>query len=437
MTKRKEKKTVSWEKRLLITNIEHQEKALLAGVYSSPRERWEAKDSLEELASLAQTAGAVVWGSTVQFKEKRDPRFYIGKGKIMELAELCQKEGINLVIFDEPLNPSQVRNIEEVLGQKVIDRTQLILDIFARRARNKEGKLQVELAQLNYLLPRLAGKGLYLSQLGGGIGTRGPGETKLEFDRRKIKNRIAKVRQQIQRIAISRQQQRKRRESRLLPLVSLVGYTNAGKTTLFNLLTNSAAPTSHNLFNTLDPLIRRLRLLDGQLCLLSDTVGFIHKLPHELIVAFRATLDEVKKADLLINVIDISDPNSYEQHKDVIKVLESLSITQRPIINVLNKTDLITSALLPNRGRRIDNPIYMSALTGEGKDALLRRIVALLSERRVAVTFEIPPADGRLRSLLHREGRVLREVYRGERMLLEAEVPRAMAQKYRRYLVGS
>jgi len=421
----------------LITNIEHQEKALLAGVYSSPRERWEAKDSLEELASLAQTAGAVVWGSTVQFKEKRDPRFYIGKGKIMELAELCQKEGINLVIFDEPLNPSQVRNIEEVLGQKVIDRTQLILDIFARRARNKEGKLQVELAQLNYLLPRLAGKGLYLSQLGGGIGTRGPGETKLEFDRRKIKNRIAKVRQQIQRIAISRQQQRKRRESRLLPLVSLVGYTNAGKTTLFNLLTNSAAPTSHNLFNTLDPLIRRLRLLDGQLCLLSDTVGFIRKLPHELIVAFRATLDEVKKADLLINVIDISDPNSYEQHKDVIKVLESLSITQRPIINVLNKTDLITSALLPNRGRRIDNPIYMSALTGEGKDALLRRIVALLSERRVAVTFEIPPADGRLRSLLHREGRVLREVYRGERMLLEAEVPRAMAQKYRRYLVGS
>jgi len=421
----------------LITNIEHQEKALLAGVYSSPRERWEAKDSLEELASLAQTAGAVVWGSTVQFKEKRDPRFYIGKGKIMELAELCQKEGINLVIFDEPLNPSQVRNIEEVLGQKVIDRTQLILDIFARRARNKEGKLQVELAQLNYLLPRLAGKGLYLSQLGGGIGTRGPGETKLEFDRRKIKDRIAKVRRQIQRIAISRQQQRKRRESRLLPLVSLVGYTNAGKTTLFNLLTNSAAPTSHNLFNTLDPLIRRLRLLDGQLCLLSDTVGFIHKLPHELIVAFRATLDEVKKADLLINVIDISDPNSYEQHKDVIKVLESLSITQRPIINVLNKTDLITSALLPNRGRRIDNPIYMSALTGEGKDALLRRIVALLSERRIAVTFEIPPADGKLRSLLHREGRVLREVYRGERMLLEAEVPRAMAQKYRRYLVGS
>jgi len=421
----------------LATNIEHQERALLAGVYSSPRERWEVKDSLEELASLAQTAGAVVWGSTIQFKERRDPRFYIGKGKIMELAELCQKEGINLVIFDEPLTPAQVRNIEEGVGQKVIDRTQLILDIFSRRARSKEGKLQVELAQLNYLLPRLAGKGLYLSQLGGGIGTRGPGETKLEFDRRKIKYRIAKIKGQIQRIAIFRQQQRKRRESRLIPLVSLVGYTNAGKTTLFNLLTKSAAPTSHNLFNTLDPLIRRLRLPDGQLCLLSDTVGFIRKLPHELIVAFRATLDEVKKADLLINVIDVSNPNFYEQHKEVIKVLESLFITQRPIINVLNKIDLITAALLPNRGRRIDNPIYMSALTGEGKDPLLRRITALLPERRVAVTFEIPPADGRLRSLLHREGRVLREVYLEERMLVEAEVPRAMAQKYRRYLVGS
>ncbi len=421
----------------MATNIEHQERALLAGVYSSPRERWEVKDSLEELASLAQTAGAVVWGSTIQFKERRDPRFYIGKGKIMELAELCQKEGINLVIFDEPLTPAQVRNIEEGVGQKVIDRTQLILDIFSRRARSKEGKLQVELAQLNYLLPRLAGKGLYLSQLGGGIGTRGPGETKLEFDRRKIKYRIAKIKKQIQRIAIFRQQQRKRRESRLIPLVSLVGYTNAGKTTLFNLLTKSAAPTSHNLFNTLDPLIRRLRLPDGQLCLLSDTVGFIRKLPHELIVAFRATLDEVKKADLLINVIDVSNPNFYEQHKEVIKVLESLFITQRPIINVLNKIDLITAALLPNRGRRIDNPIYMSALTGEGKDPLLRRITALLPERRVAVTFEIPPADGRLRSLLHREGRVLREVYLEERMLVEAEVPRAMAQKYRRYLVGS
>ena len=421
----------------MATNIEHQERALLAGVYSSPRERWEVKDSLEELASLAQTAGAVVWGSTIQFKERRDPRFYIGKGKIMELAELCQKEGINLVIFDEPLTPAQVRNIEEGVGQKVIDRTQLILDIFSRRARSKEGKLQVELAQLNYLLPRLAGKGLYLSQLGGGIGTRGPGETKLEFDRRKIKYRIAKIKGQIQRIAIFRQQQRKRRESRLIPLVSLVGYTNAGKTTLFNLLTKSAAPTSHNLFNTLDPLIRRLRLPDGQLCLLSDTVGFIRKLPHELIVAFRATLDEVKKADLLINVIDVSNPNFYEQHKEVIKVLESLFITQRPIINVLNKIDLITAALLPNRGRRIDNPIYMSALTGEGKDPLLRRITALLPERRVAVTFEIPPADGRLRSLLHREGRVLREVYLEERMLVEAEVPRAMAQKYRRYLVGS
>jgi len=407
------------------------------GVYSSPRERWEAKDALEELASLVRTAGAVVLESVVQFKEKRDPRFCIGKGKIVELAELCQKEGINLVIFDEPLSPSQVRNIEEAISQKVIDRSQLILDIFARRARSKEGKLQVELAQLSYLLPRLGGKGLYLSQLGGGIGTRGPGETKLEFDRRKIEDRIAKIRRQIQRVVIFREQQRKRRESRLIPLASLVGYTNAGKTTLFNLLTNSDAPTSHNLFNTLDPLIRRLRLPDGQLCLLSDTVGFIRKLPPELIAAFRATLQEVKKADLLINAVDISDPNSFEQYKEVIKVLESLSITDRPIINVLNKIDLVPTPMLSVQSRMIDNPIYLSALTGEGKDALLRRIAALLSERRVAVTFEIPPADGKLRSLLHREGRVLREVSRVESMLVEAEVPRAMARKYRKYIVGS
>jgi len=407
------------------------------GVYSSPREKWEAQDSLEELASLARTAGAVVLESVVQFKEKRDSRFCIGKGKIIELSELCQKEGINLVIFDEPLFPSQVRNIEDAIDQKVIDRNQLILDIFARRARSKEGKLQVELAQLNYLLPRLGGKGLYLSQLGGGIGTRGPGETKLEFDRRKIKNRIAKIRRQIQRVVIFREQQRKRRESRLIPLASLVGYTNAGKTTLFNLLTNSDAPTSHDLFNTLDPLIRRLRLLNGQLCLLSDTVGFIRKLPPELIAAFRATLEEVKKADLLINVIDISDPNFLEQHKEVNKVLESLPVTHRPIINVLNKIDLIPTTMLSVQGRMIDNPIYLSAFTGEGKDALLRRIAALLSERRVAVTFEIPPADGKLRSLLHREGRVLREDSRLENMLVEAEVPKAIARKYRKYLVGS
>lgn len=407
------------------------------GVYSSPRERWEAKDFLEELASLARTAGAVVLESVVQFKEKRDPRFYIGKGKITELAELCQRKGINLVIFDEPLSPSQVRNIEEAIGQKVIDRTQLILDIFARRARSKEGKLQVELAQLNYLLPRLGGKGLYLSQLGGGIGTRGPGETKLEFDRRKIKDRIVKIRRQIQRIVIFREQQRKRRESRHIPLASLVGYTNAGKTTLFNLLTDSDAPTSHDLFNTLDPLIRRLRLSDGQLCLLSDTVGFIRKIPSELIAAFRATLEEVKKADLLINVVDISDPNSLEQYKEVIKVLESLSITHCPILNVLNKIDLVPIPLLPVQGKMIDNPIYLSAFTGDGKDTLLRRIAALLSERRVAVTFEIPPADGKLRSLLHREGRVLREVSQVESMLVEAEVPKAIARKYRKYLVGS
>ena len=407
------------------------------GVYSSPRERWEAKDFLEELAGLARTAGAVVLESVVQFKEKGDPRFYIGKGKIIELAELCHRKGINLVIFDEPLSPSQVRNIEDAIGQKAIDRTQLILDIFARRARSKEGKLQVELAQLNYLLPRLGGKGLYLSQLGGGIGTRGPGETKLEFDRRKIKNRIAKIRRQIQKVVIFREQQRKRRESRLIPLASLVGYTNAGKTTLFNLLTNSDAPTSHDLFNTLDPLIRRLRLHDGQLCLLSDTVGFIRKLPPELIAAFRATLEEVRKADLLINVIDISGPNFLEQHEEVNKVLESLPITHRPIINVLNKIDLIPTSILPVQGRMIDNPIYLSALTGDGKDTLLRRIPALLSERRVAVTFEISPADGKLRSLLHREGRVLREVSRMESMLVEAEVPKAMARKYRKYLVGS
>ena len=395
------------------------------------------KDSLEELASLARTAGAEVCGSVVQFKEKRDPRFYIGKGKIKELAELCQKEGINLVIFDDPLTPSQVRNIEEIIGQKVIDRNQLILDIFARRARSKEGKLQVELAQLNYLLPRLTGKGLYLSQLGGGIGTRGPGETKLEFDRRKIKDRIAKIRRQIQRVAIFRQQQRKKRESRLIPLASLVGYTNAGKTTLFNLLTGSDAPTSHNLFNTLDSLIRRLRLPDSQICLLSDTVGFIRKLPHELIAAFRTTLEEVSNAELLINVVDISDPNYFEQYKEVIKVLEGLSITHRPIINVLNKIDLIPADILPLRGKMINNPIYMSALTGEGSDILLRRIATLLSERRVAVTFEIPPADGKFRSLLHREGRVLREVSQGQSLLVDAEVSRAMAQKYKRYLVES
>jgi GTP-binding protein HflX len=330
-------------------------------------------ESLDELRELATSAGARIIDEVIQHRTRRDPATYIGKGKLDELREQILIEGVDVVIFDDDLSPSQQKNIEEVLDTKVVDRTGLILDIFARRARTKEGKLQVELAQLNYRLTRLTGYRDYLSRLGGGIGTRGPGETKLEMDRRQIRHRIATVRREIENIRKHRQLHRERRRRDQLPLVSLVGYTNAGKSTLFRALSKEDTLVSSRLFSTLDPLIRRIQLGRNFPVLISDTVGFIRKLPHLLVESFRATLEEVVEADLILHVIDASDPD-HEQKKDVVHgVLSEIGAGTHPRLIVYNKADL-----LENPGDFVTadgDALLVSAVTGKNLDLLLEQIV--------------------------------------------------------------
>jgi GTP-binding protein HflX len=328
---------------------------------------------LDELRELAVSAGARVVEEMVQHRRRPDPATYIGKGKVDELKEAVLTEGADVVIFDDELSPSQARNLEEALDTKIVDRTGLILDIFARRARTKEGHLQVELAQLNYRLTRLTGYSDYLSRLGGGIGTRGPGETKLEMDRRKIRHRIATLRRQIEGVRNSRQLHRDRRRRDRLPLVSLVGYTNAGKSTLFRALSREEALVSSRLFSTLDTLIRRIKLGAKRPVLISDTVGFIRKLPHQLVSAFRATLEEVVEADLILHVVDVSDPDREEKRAVVLDVLDEIGAGDHPRFTVYNKVDLI--------GPEDDLPLLksnefvVSAVTGDGLQALVDQIV--------------------------------------------------------------
>ena len=339
--------------------------------------------ALDELRELAVSAGARVVQEVVQNRRRPDPATYIGKGKVDELRELVLTEGAAVVIFDDELSPSQARNLEEALETKVVDRTGLILDIFARRARTKEGHLQVELAQLSYRLTRLSGYSDYLSRLGGGIGTRGPGETKLEMDRRKIRHRIATLRREIEGIRKHRQLHRERRRRDRLPMVSLVGYTNAGKSTLFRALSHEETLVSSRLFSTLDTLIRRIQLGGQRAVLISDTVGFIRKLPHQLVSAFRATLEEVVEADLILHVVDVSDPERHEKQATVNEVLEEIGAGDHRRFTVFNKLDLLGP----------DDPLPMlksdefmvSAVTAEGLDTLVERIVAEVSIRSEAV----------------------------------------------------
>src|SRR5437870_9772643 len=295
--------------------------------------------ALDELRELATSAGARIIDEVIQRRDRPDPATYIGKGKVEELREQILIEGVNVVIFDEELSPSQARNLEEALETKVVDRTGLILDIFARRARTKEGKLQVELAQLEYRLTRLTGHRDYLSRLGGGIGTRGPGETKLEMDRRQIRHRISTLKRNIEQIRRHRQLHRERRRRDQLPLVSLVGYTNAGKSTLFRALSKENTLVSNRLFSTLDPLIRRIQLVRNLPILISDTVGFIRKLPHQLVSAFRSTLEEVVESDLILHVIDGSDADHDEKRAVVLNVLEKIGAGNHPMLTVFNKMD--------------------------------------------------------------------------------------------------
>ncbi len=371
--------------------------AILVHIATNKKEKLEAEESMEELKGLARTAGAKVRKEIFQFRPKISPRYLIGEGKVLELIDLKERLQANLIIFDHNLTPIQQRNLEDKTQAKVIDRNQLILDIFAQRARSKEGKLQVELAQLNYLLPRLPGKGVALSRLGGGIGTRGPGEKKLEEDRRRIQDRIANIKKEILNIQKRRASQRKRRKKSPIPSVSLVGYTNTGKSTLFNCLSREKMFTSPLLFATLDPILRRVTFSDGLYFFLSDTVGFIKKTPVELISAFKATLEELKGADCILHIIDVYYSNHESQIEAVEKTLSEIGVSDIPVIHVYNKADLMPNKKELLEKIRVSNGrVYVSAKTGEGIQALKDRLRSILFENMQLFYLRIPKSERKL-----------------------------------------
>jgi len=350
---------------------EPRERAALVGLFTGPSRNFDPEHSLDELAGLATAAGADVRLRVQQERARPDPATFLGSGKVEALAAASDEAAIDTVIFDNELTPAQLRNLETTLDRKVIDRTQLILDIFARRARTREGKLQVELAQLKYLLPRLVGSSAALSRLGGGIGTRGPGETKLETDRRRIRHRISMLSSEIDAVRRRRSQLRDRRQKSAVPTVALVGYTNAGKTTLFNLLTGGEAVASDALFVTLDPLVRKVKLPDRRELLVSDTVGFIERLPHSLVAAFRATLEEVAAADLLLHVIDAASPDRARHMDAVAAVLGEVGAGRVPALEVFNKCDRLDDAERTRLRAHHPGALCVSALTGEGRDEVI------------------------------------------------------------------
>lgn len=398
---------------------------------------WSVEDSLEELKQLADTAGAQVVAKFLQKRPKPDPAFFIGRGKVQELALYVQQENIDLCIFDDELTPAQQRNIEQAMGIRVLDRTALILDIFAQRARTNEGKLQVELAQLQYTLPRIMGKGLSLSRLGGGIGTRGPGETKLEVDRRRIRDRIAYIKECIGKVKSVRNLHRVGRAKASVPTVSLVGYTNAGKSTLLNVLTNSDIYAKDQLFATLDPTTRQLELPDKQQAILTDTVGFIQRLPHQLVAAFQSTLEEVVESDVLLHVIDVSHELYKEQSNAVYKVLEQIGAKDKTIITVYNKIDkLPEDSALPERLAREENSICISAKGRKNLDRLLALIAENLKLQSIEADFMIPYSDTAIVSKLHEAGTVLEQEYLAEGTRLKVRLDAAQLGEYEKYMVN-
>ena len=397
--------------------------------------QFSAEESLEELRTLALSAGAEVTGEFLQHRDKPDPATLIGKGKLEEIAGAAASVSADLLVFDHDLTASQQRNIEKIVNTRVIDRTQLILDIFARHARTREGQLQVELAQLEYMLPRLGGKGIEMSQLGGGIGTRGPGETQLETDRRKIYRRIRHVKEQIENVRRIRAQQRQRRESVPVAMVALVGYTNAGKSTLFNALTQAAVLASPKMFATLDPTIRAVTLPSKRKALLSDTVGFIRNLPHTLVTAFRATLEEVQRAALILQVSDASSPLSAEQDAQVEKVLKELEADGKPRLRVMNKIDLLSPTQRDSL-RDDATSVHVSAAKGIGMSTLLDRIDEALSEDAVSrICLRIPQKEGKLLAMLEARSRIYSRAYKDGLVELEVGAPESVVRRVRQWAV--
>lgn len=406
------------------------ERAVLVGLTSAE----DGAVALEELARLAESAGASVASVVVQRRARPHPATFVGSGKVEAIHVRVRETGADLVIFDDELTAAQQRNLERRLDTKVLDRTALVLDIFAQRARTREGRLQVELAQMTYLLPRLAGRGVVLSRLGGGIGTRGPGETKLEVDRRRIRARITDLQRAIGDLRRQRMLQRRTRQDAALPVVALIGYTNAGKSSLVNSLTDAQIMTADQLFATLDPTVRRAVLPNHRPVLLVDTVGFIQKLPHDLVAAFRATLEEVVEADLLVHVVDGSHPHWAEQMTAVEEVLQDLGAGETPRINAINKIDRISPETLRDIEAEVGDAVPISALRQIGLLNLLRKISQRLPDPTRRVSLEVPYGEGRVVSQIYQQGRVLRRDDRGDVMVIEAEVPASAIARLRPYL---
>ena len=391
-------------------------------------------ESMAELRELVASAGATVVGEVVQRRPKPDSATLIGSGKLEELKGAVASTSPDLVIFDHELTPSQQRNLERELDVRLIDRTQLILDIFARHARTREGQLQVELAQLQYLLPRLAGRGVQMSQLGGGIGTRGPGETQLETDRRKIYRRIRHVEQQLENVRRIRSQQRQRRESAPIATVALVGYTNAGKSTLFNALTKAGVLESSRMFATLDPTLRQVTLPSKREVLLSDTVGFIRNLPHTLVSAFRATLEEVQRASLLLHVADVTSPTAGEQQAQVEEVLRELESHDKPRLYVMNKVDLLPEKKRASL-RNTDTVVYVSATKGFGLQTLLETIDSRIAEDPVErARLRIPQSEGKMLALMDARANIVSREYGDGYVELEVQAAQSVLRKVKKYV---